>query len=194
MRKILFCAVLSLLCVLQVKAQSFNEELLEGVWKCTNEGEVYNEYIGCIKEMQIGHHVAEFSHGRLLYVSGLIFFSWTKKMMELNKDDWNSNPDEKGKILDFFIIGNDRLHIIVHDKFSLHFKIIELNDKRMRLKTPKGIMTFVKTITQVQNVQTSTDKVEMARYNINGQRLTHPEKGINIIKMNDNSSRKELVR
>lgn len=193
MRKILFCAVLSLLCVLQVKAQSFNEELLEGVWKCTNEGEGYSEYVGRIKEMRIGHYIDEDSHGRSC-VSGLIFFSWTKKMMELKKDDRNSNPDEEEKILDFFITGNDRLHILVGDDFSLHFKIIELNDKRMRLKTPKGIMTFIKTITQVQNVQASTDKVEMARYNINGQRLTHPEKGINIIKMNDNSSHKELVR
>ena len=43
MRKILFCAVLSILCVLQVKAQSFNEEQLEGVWTYKNDGEVYSE-------------------------------------------------------------------------------------------------------------------------------------------------------
>lgn len=193
MRKILFCALLSILCVLQVKAQSFNEELLEGIWKCTNEGEVYNEYIGRIKEMQIGHFINEYTRHSSFH-SGYIYFSWTKKKMELGNDDRHSNPDEEKYILDYFITGNDRLHILVGDDFSLHFKIIELNDKRMRLKTSKGIMTFVKTITQVQNVQASTDKVEMARYNINGQRLVHPEKGINIIKMNDNSSRKELVR
>ena len=193
MRKILFCSVLSILCVLQVKAQSFNEELLEGIWKCTNEGEVYNEYIGRIKEMQIGHFINEYTRHSSFH-SGYIYFSWTKKMMELENGGRYSNPDREKYILDYFITGNDRLHILVGDDFSLHFKIIELNDKRMRLKTPKGIMTFVKTITQVQNVQASTDKVEMARYNINGQRLVHPEKGINIIKMNDNSSRKELVR
>lgn len=193
MRKIFFCAMLSLLCVLQVNAQSFNEEQLEGVWTYKNDGEVYSEYIGRIKEIRMGHSIDEYSHGRSC-MSGLIFFSWTNKMMELTKDRGNSNPEEYERILDFFITGNDRLHILVDDKFALHFKIIELDDNIMKLKTPKGIMTFFKTATQVQNVQANADKVEMARYNINGQRLVHPEKGINIIKMNDNSSRKELVR
>ncbi|WP_180946330.1 hypothetical protein [Prevotella intermedia] len=55
-------------------------------------------------------------------------------------------------------------------------------------------MTFNKTASQVQSVKSEINKVEKARYNINGQRLANPEKGINIVKMTDNSSYKELVR
>jgi len=102
--------------------------------------------------------------------------------------------EDSDRILDYFITGNDRLHIIVQDDFTLHFKILELNSNTMKLQTKKGIMTFNKTASQVQSVKSEINKVEKARYNINGQRLANPEKGINIVKMTDNSSYKELVR
>ena len=64
----------------------------------------------------------------------------------------------------------------------------------MKLQTKKGIMTFNKIATNVQNIAVETGKSEQARYNIKGQRITRPEKGINIVRMSDNSSRKEFVR
>ena len=102
--------------------------------------------------------------------------------------------DDTEKILDFYITGNNRLHLIIGDQFSLRFKILELSNNTLKLQTKKGIMTFTKTTTGVQSLKVNTEIAEKARYNINGQRLTRPEKGINIVQMSDNSARKEVVK
>ncbi|WP_314959595.1 lipocalin family protein [Prevotella pallens] len=191
MKQKLFSVVLLLFCALQMNAQSFSEEQLEGTWEFKDEGVEYNEYMGSIKKMKIGDHLASHS-----FLSGYIEYRWTDKMYEQAKalGGEEFKIEDSDRILDYFITGNDRLHIIVQDDFTLHFKILELNGNTMKLQTKKGIMTFNKTASQVQNVKNETNKVEKARYNINGQRLANPEKGINIVKMTDNSSYKELIR
>ena len=130
------------------------------------------------------------------YRSGSIIYRWTQKKKEADKrrNKKIDLDDTESHILDYFITGNDRLHIIVGDRFSLHFKIVELSDNTMKLQTKKGIMTFMKITTGVQSLRVNTEIAEKARYNINGQRLTRPEKGINIVQMSDNSARKEVVK
>ena len=194
MKQKLLSAVLLLFCVLQINAQSFNEEQLEGTWEFKDDGVEYNEYLGSIKRMQIGFCV-EIGKDYVDLGSGFIEFKWTDKMKEIYESA--SKPfdsEESRSILDYYITGNNILHIIVGDNFSLHFKILELKGNTMKLQSKKGIMTFNKTASQVQNVKSETNNVEKARYNINGQKLTYPEKGINIVKMTDNSSYKELIR
>lgn len=195
MKQKLLSVVLLLFCALQMNAQSFSEEQLEGTWEFKDEGVEYNEYMGSIKKMKIGDHL-RIEGASLSFLSGYIEYKWTDKMYEqakaLGEEDFEI--EDSDRILDYFITGNDRLHIIVQDDFTLHFKILELNGNTMKLQTKKGIMTFNKTASQVQSVKSEINKVEKARYNINGQRLANPEKGINIVKMTDNSSYKELVR
>lgn len=195
MKQKLFSVVLLLFCALQMNAQSFKEEQLKGTWEFKDEGVEYDEYIGTIKKMQIGNHLIIGDHF-VDFLSGYIEYRWTDKMYEQVKavEEKDFKIEDSDKILDYFITENDRLHIMVGDQFTLHFKILELNDNTMKLQTPKGIMTFNKTASQVQSVKSETNKVEKARYNINGQRLANPEKGINIVKMTDNSSYKELIR
>ncbi|WP_298765151.1 hypothetical protein [uncultured Alloprevotella sp.] len=194
MKKILLGAVLCLFCALQMSAQSYNEDQLEGVWELAGDGGDYNDYIGSITKMKIGDQI-RIDKGVDFY-SGFIEFKFTNKMKELEESaGYESSRDmDDEKILDYFITGNDRLHLIVGDQFSLHFKIVELDGHTMKLQTKKGIMTFNKTATNVQNIAVETGKSEQARYNIKGQRITRPEKGINIVRMSDNSSRKEFVR
>lgn len=195
MKQKLFSAVLLLFCVLQINAQSFNEEQLEGTWDFKDDGVEYNEYLGSIKRMEIGYCV-KFGKENVDFMSGFIEFKWTDKMKEIY-ESVSSGPfdsEESRPILDYYITGNNILHIIVGEEFSLHFKILELKGNTMKLQSKKGIMTFNKTASQVQNVKSETNNVEKARYNINGQKLTYPEKGINIVKMTDNSSYKELIR
>lgn len=194
MKKILLGAVLCLFCALQMSAQSYNEDQLEGVWELAGDGGDYNDYIGSITKMKIGDQI-RIDKGVDFY-SGFIEFKFTNKMKELEESaGYGSSRDiDDEKILDYFITGNDRLHLIVGDQFSLHFKIVELDGHTMKLQTKKGIMTFNKTATNVQNIAVETGKSEQARYNIKGQRITRPEKGINIVRMSDNSSRKEFVR
>ena len=195
MKQKLLSVVLLLFCALQMSAQSFNEEQLEGTWEFKDEGVEYNEYLCSIKKMKIGDHLRTEGYP-LSFLSGYIEYRWTYKMYEQAKavGEKDFEIEDSDRILDYFITGNDRLHIIVQDDFTLHFKILELNSNTMKLQTKKGIMTFNKTASQVQSVKSEINKVEKARYNINGQRLANPEKGINIVKMTDNSSYKELVR
>lgn len=54
MKKILLSAVLCLICALQVSAQTFDEEMLEGTWELQTNGVDYNDYIGSIKKLVIG--------------------------------------------------------------------------------------------------------------------------------------------
>ena len=184
MKQKLFSVVLLLFCALQMNAQSFKEEQLKGTWEFKDDGVEYDEYVGSIKQMQIGNYLRIWDD-RARYISGYIEYKWTNKMYEQAKavEEKDFEMEDDDKILDYFITENDRLHIMVGDQFTLHFKILELNDNTMKLQTPKGIMTFTKTASQVQNVKNETNKVEKARYNINGQKLTYPEKGINIVKM-----------
>lgn len=195
MKKILLGAVLCLFCALQMSAQSYNEDQLEGVWELAGDGGDYNDYIGSITKMKIGDQIKIDEKGVDFY-SGFIEYKVTNKVKELEESAGNesSGDIDEEKILDYFITGNDRLHLIVGDQFSLHFKIVELDGHTMKLQTKKGIMTFNKTATNVQNIAVETGKSEQARYNIKGQRITRPEKGINIVRMSDNSSRKEFVR
>ncbi len=48
--------------------------------------------------------------------------------------------------------------------------------------------------TGVEAVNTQTERVEVARFNLKGQRLSAPEPGINVVKYNDGTVEKVLVR
>lgn len=178
---------------MQISAQSFNEEQLEGEWISNNDGMEYDDYLGSIQKITLGNFM-DIRKDYAYYRSGMISYRWTEKAEEENKESYKFKFEDTENILDYFIIGNDRLHIIVGDNFSLHFKIVELSDNTMKLQTKKGVMTFTKTTTGIQGLKVNTEIAEKARYNINGQRLSRPEKGINIVQMSDNSARKEVVK
>ena len=193
MKKFLFSIALLFACTMQISAQTFDEDLLEGTWISNNDGTEYDDYFGSIQKMVIGNHLVKGSNDADYY-SGFITYKWTEKTREANADNYRFEIDDTEKILDFYITGNNRLHLIIGDQFSLRFKILELSNNTMKLQTKKGTMTFMKTTTGVQSLKVNTEIAEKARYNINGQRLTHPEKGINIVQMSDNSARKEVVK
>ena len=48
--------------------------------------------------------------------------------------------------------------------------------------------------TGIDKVTTSTDAKELSRYSVNGQRLSAPAKGLNIVKYNDGSVKKVVVQ
>ena len=193
MKKFLFSIALLFACTIQISAQTFDEEQLEGTWISNNDGMEYDDYFGSIQKMVIGNHLVKGSNDADYY-SGFITYKWTEKTREANADNYRFEIDDTEKILDFYITGNNRLHLIIGDQFSLRFKILELSNNTLKLQTKKGTMTFMKTTTGVQSLKVNTEISEKARYNINGQRLTRPEKGINIVQMSDNSARKEVVK
>ena len=56
----------------------------------------------------------------------------------------------------------------------------------------KNIVEF--DATGIDKTTTSTDVEEVARYSVNGQRLSAPNKGLNIVKYSDGSVKKVTVR
>lgn len=48
--------------------------------------------------------------------------------------------------------------------------------------------------TGIDKVTTSTDAKELSRYSVNGQRLSAPTKGLNIVKYSDGSVKKVVVQ
>lgn len=51
----------------------------------------------------------------------------------------------------------------------------------------------IQEIAGVDGVKTGDDVVEVERYDIHGRLLTEPTQGINIVKMNNGTTRKEVV-
>lgn len=193
MKKLLLSTALCLFCAIQVSAQSFNEELLEGIWENNDNSVEYSEYIGTIKKIRMGLFV-EMDEDYVDVQSGRIDYKYGQKTIEMAVNDRRFDVDDTSKILDYFITGNNRLHILVGDAFTLHFTILQLDANTMKLQTKKGIMTFIKATTQVQGVKAQTNNAEKARYNAKGQRINRAEKGLNIIQSADNTTRKELVK
>ena len=193
MKKLLLSPALCLFCAIQVSAQSFNEELLEGIWENNDNSVEYSEYIGTIKKIRMGLFV-EMDEDYVDVRSGRIDYKYGQKTIEMAVNDRRFDVDDTSKILDYFITGNNRLHILVGDAFTLHFTILQLDANTMKLQTKKGIMTFTKATTQVQGVKAQTNNAEKARYNAKGQRINRAEKGLNIIQSADNTTRKELVK
>lgn len=193
MKKLLLSTALCLFCAIQMSAQSFNEELLEGIWENNDNSVEYSEYIGTIKKIRMGLFV-EMDENYVDVRSGRIDYKYGQKTIELAVNDRRFDVDDTSKILDYFITGNNRLHILVGDAFTLHFTILQLDANTMKLQTKKGIMTFTKATTQVQGVKAQTNNAEKARYNAKGQRINRAEKGLNIIQSADNTTRKELVK
>ena len=193
MKKLLLSTALCLFCAIQVSAQSFNEELLEGIWENNDNSVEYSEYIGTIKKIRMGLFV-EMDEDYVDVRSGRIDYKYGQKTIEMAVNDRRFDVDDTSKILDYFITGNNRLHILVGDAFTLHFTILHLDANTMKLQTKKGIMTFTKATTQVQGVKAQTNNAEKARYNAKGQRINRAEKGLNIIQSADNTTRKELVK
>ena len=193
MKKLLLSTALCLFCAIQMSAQSFNEELLEGIWENNDNSVEYSEYIGTIKKIRMGLFV-EMDEDYVDVRSGRIDYKYGQKTIEMAVNDRRFDVDDTSKILDYFITGNNRLHILVGDAFTLHFTILQLDANTMKLQTKKSIMTFTKATTQVQGVKAQTNNAEKARYNAKGQRINRAEKGLNIIQSADNTTRKELVK
>lgn len=78
MKKILFTIVLLLACTMQISAQSFSEEQLEGIWVSNNDGIEYDDYFGSIQKLKLGNFmdIGEYDAN---YRSGSITYKWTEK-------------------------------------------------------------------------------------------------------------------
>ena len=87
MKRILLGVVLCFLSSMQINAQSFSEEQLDGEWKLTSQEVDFNDYIGAIKLLKFGFFLEkERDYYNLRY--GLIEY----KQGELIKQKEANNP------------------------------------------------------------------------------------------------------
>ena len=81
-------------------------------------------------------------------------------------------------------------------KCTLYVPMGTRDDYRLRLSDFgyyfENIVEF--DATGIDKTTTSTDVEEVARYSVNGQRLSAPTKGLNIVKYSDGSVKKVAVR
>ncbi len=84
---------------------------------------------------------------------------------------------------------------------------MDVTQRIVRFMYQKELMMFIKSsdfgyfenivefdATGIDKVTTSTDAKEVSRYSVNGQRLSAPAKGLNIVKYSDGSVKKVAIQ
>lgn len=163
MRRIV--TVLLLVVSLGMDAQTYDEAQLTGGWEPQSVEGTLPHGILSIEQVCLGDTVRYLKDSDLdgIPCSGLI------NMYMKN------NPNEvlERNVPDFFITNNDKLHIIVGDDYSLRFKIVELTDRTLELKSYDGkccIMLEKAGTTRVSEVKQKKSNFT-AIYNLSGQRI-----------------------
>ena len=173
MKRILLGVVLCFLSSMQINAQSFSEEQLDGEWKLTSQEVDFNDYIGAIKLLKFGFFL-EKDHGSYEQRSGLIYYKQGELVKQEEVNNQLFSVDRTKRILDYFVVGDNRLHILVGDQFTLRFKILEVNGNTLRLQGPKGVMSFTKVTTSVQQVKANSRLLRRLDIILRDKKLLNP--------------------
>ena len=121
-------------------------------------------------------------------ISGGMFYPENTNLTapaEWNYDDYENIQEISVPISDFSITNRDKLHFVTSWMNDYRFIIENLTADEMKLKSYDGKCTVVykrvKDPSKVKGVNVSENDSE-GYYNLNGNRMTSPQKGINIIR------------
>lgn len=164
--------VLLLVSAISTNAQTFDEADLVGTW--TTTGLDYAPLgITNIESITLEDGLYEDGYDDYkFYACGIM--ALTKK--DPNYGRYDQEEEEKStieRILDYFIINNNKLHIIVDEDYTLHFIIEELTATTLKVKTYGGkSYTFTKdnSSNAVQSVN-MTRPADESTYNLSGQEV-----------------------
>lgn len=167
--------VLLLVSAISTNAQTFDEADLVGTW--TTTGLDYAPLgITNIESITLGDGL----YGDIDDIDDYKFYACG--MIKLTEKDPNyarygydeeTTRECKRSILDYFIINNNKLHIIVDEYYTLHFIIEELTATTLKVKTYGGkSYTFTKdnSSNAVQSVN-MTRPADESTYNLSGQEV-----------------------
>lgn len=164
--------VLLLVSAISTNAQTFDEANLVGTW--TTTGLDYAPLgITNIESITLEDGLYEDGYDDYkFYACGIM--ALTKK--DPNYGRYDQEEEEEStieRILDYFIINNNKLHIIVDEDYTLHFIIEELTATTLKVKTYGGkSYTFTKdnSSNAVQSVN-MTRPADESTYNLSGQEV-----------------------
>lgn len=165
MKKILF--LLLFVSAVSVNAQSFDETDLTGTWITT--GFTYPAYeITNIESITFGDDIYDKGYKATMsgFLKNLVYTSYSSGKA-------TTKTVEVGKIFDYFISNNNKLHIIYDDNFTLHFIIEELSATTLKVKTYDGqSFSFAKdNSSSAINSISNNRSADESTYNLSGQKV-----------------------
>ena len=151
-------------------------------YSVTNIGDYAFEYCSGLTSVTIGNSVSSIGNDAFAYCTGLTsVISLIEEPFELNEntfyDDWNWVED--------------------HFEFTTATLYVPAGTKAKYESTPawnkfKNIVEGIENA--VKSVETDAKAEETERYNVSGQRISSPQKGLNIVKMSDGTTRKIMCK
>ncbi|MBQ9670338.1 MAG: leucine-rich repeat protein [Prevotella sp.] len=148
-------------------------------YSVTNIGDYAFEYCSGLTSVTIGNSVSSIGNDAFAYCTGLTsVISLIEEPFEINENTFYSLV--KG-----------------HEEFTTATLYVPAGTKAKYESTPawnkfKNIVEGIENA--VKSVETDAKAEETERYNVSGQRISTPQKGLNIVKMSDGTTRKIMCK
>ena len=154
-----------------------------------------NEFYGCtaLKEVSIGDGIEKIGNYAFSGCSALESFSFGTSLKSIGDEAFSgctaiTKLTAKAQVPP--TCGDQALDGI--NKWSCTLYVPEAQIDAYKAASQWKEFFFIET--GVEGVTVDGDATEVARYNLNGARLTAPQRGINVVRMSDGSTKKVLVK
>ena len=175
----------------------YRNTTLESVTITDKETEISeNEFYGCtaLKEVSIGDGIEKIGNYAFSGCSALESFSFGTSLKTIGDEafsDCTAMTKLTAKTQVPPTCGDQALDDI--NKWSCTLYVPQAQIDAYKAAAQWKEFFFVEP-TGVQGVAVDNDATEVARYNLSGARLTAPQRGINVVRMSDGSTKKVLVK
>lgn len=144
---------------------------------------------------QPGYESFTFWYNSPSQVSGLEFNHVAVAAWFIGKGVSNSvNPKiTAGEVQDYQYEANISANRLIQDKLKLKVIAMLIDQKTGAIVNAAQTYIADSSASGIQNIS-SSDSGEMVRYNLDGRQITTPQSGLNIIRMNDGSVKKVIVK
>ncbi len=176
----------------------YNNKTLRAVTISDKETEISdNEFYGCanLKSVSIGDGVESIGKYAFSGCSSLESFAFGSSMKTIGEEafsDCTAVTKIYSRATTPPVCGTQALDDINKWTCELYVPISTLS--RYQAADQWKEFFYINEDAGVEDVEVDNNIIEVARYDINGYQLDEPAKGINIIKMSDGSTRKEIVK
>lgn len=202
MKKLLLMSVVVLVSSLSLQAQNFDEANLVGKWERSTAMLPVDNYLVSIDTLYLGNNMWSYKENdgntETRYASGIFYGQWQGAISNGNYEDKLADNYNTTWVLDFSITNGDKLHIGLSDDFTLIFKILSLTSTELVIQ-PLGSSNQIRfqkisNPTGINSAKISSLSGGSTIYDMTGKKLSKKNKGVNIIKPNNGTAYKEIVK